>query len=129
MHQRDHQTGATIGGIVLIALLLAGCATQRVDWDGRIGRYTYDQAVMELGPPDKEATLSDSTRVCEWLTRRGTGNGQTGYYTGFGYGVYGPYRWYAPGYYAYLDPPSPDHWLRLVFDSEGRLSTWKKLSR
>jgi len=41
--------------LILAALVLAGCVTQKIDWSARVGNYTYDQAVMELGPPDKSA--------------------------------------------------------------------------
>ena len=45
--------------IVFAALLLAGCVTPKIDWAARVGNYTYDQAVMDFGPPDKSAKLSD----------------------------------------------------------------------
>ncbi len=51
------------------ALFVAGCATQRVDWDARVGVFNYDQAVVELGPPDKQAKLTDGTTVAEWISR------------------------------------------------------------
>ena len=54
-----------------VTLWLAGCATQRVDWAARVGHYTYDQAVAEMGPPDKQAKLADGTTVGEWLVNRG----------------------------------------------------------
>jgi len=50
-----------------------GCATTpRVDWDTRIGNYTYDQAVSELGKPARQDTKPEGTRVAEWLTQRGS---------------------------------------------------------
>jgi hypothetical protein len=58
--------------LMTLAILFAGCATQKkIDWAGRIGNYTFDQAVTELGPPDKQAKLQDGTVVAEWLVRRG----------------------------------------------------------
>jgi hypothetical protein len=103
-------------------LLLAGCATQRVDWNARIGNYTYDQAVLELGPPDKQARLEDGTTVAEWLTYRG-------YYRSHGSWGYAPY-WY-PGAYPpyYYDTYSPDYFVRLIFGSDGRLRSWKKFAK
>ncbi len=56
--------------IVLLAALAVGCATSKIDWAGRVGTYTFDQAVLDLGPPDKQAKLTDGTVVAEWLTRR-----------------------------------------------------------
>ena len=59
--------------IVVGLLVVAGCATSgKTDWPGRIGNYTYDNAVKELGPPDKTETLADGVRVADWfVTRRG----------------------------------------------------------
>jgi hypothetical protein len=59
--------------IMFFALFLTACATNKIDWQSRVGNFTYDQAVLEFGPPDKEATLQDGTRVAEWLTSRGRG--------------------------------------------------------
>jgi hypothetical protein len=113
--------------MLALATFLAGCGTARVDWASRTGHYTYDQSVAEFGPPDKEATLTDGTRVCEWMTRRGNTGSYVGYHAGFGYGPYYPYRGYAPGYYH--EHSIPDYWLRLTFGPDGRLSAWKKLTR
>jgi hypothetical protein len=117
---------ALIGQAVALELalvvvgLLAGCATHRIDWAGRVGTYTYDQAVLELGPPDKFARLADGTTVAEWLTQRG-------YAYSYGPATYGPYPWgygpYYPGYGGVYS--SPDYFLRLIFNPDGRLSSWK----
>ena len=48
-----------IGALVL----LVGCATNRVDWNARVGNYTYQQAVLDMGPPDRQAKLEDGTTV------------------------------------------------------------------
>ncbi len=64
------------------ALFIAGCATNHVDWDTRVGVFTYDQAVTELGPPDKQAKLTDNSTVAEWISRYSTG-GSVGLGTGF----------------------------------------------
>ena len=52
-----------------VAVLLAGCATHRIDWNARVGGYTFDQAVTDFGPPDKQAKLSDGQTIAEWITR------------------------------------------------------------
>jgi hypothetical protein len=66
--------------LLLVILLLAGavsvtgltgCATNRIDWAPRVGSYTFDDAVREMGPPDKEAKLTDGTVVADWITTRG----------------------------------------------------------
>jgi hypothetical protein len=77
------------------ALLLTACATNKVDWQSRVGNYSYDQAVLEFGPPDKEATLQNGTRVSEWLTSRGRSNGGFATYMGRGLGC--NRKWWASG--------------------------------
>lgn len=54
---------------IVAAIVSAGCATHRVDWNSRVGHYTFDQAVTELGPPDKQAKLTDGQLVAEWISR------------------------------------------------------------
>jgi hypothetical protein len=52
--------------ITLMAFLLAGCATP-INWQARVGVYTYDQAVTDYGPPMAFATLSDHSTVTYFL--------------------------------------------------------------
>src|SRR5882672_9599602 len=81
---------------ILLALAgcLAGCATTpKVDWTARMGEYTYDQAVIELGPPTSQAKLGDGKTVAEWITRSpssssfGVGVGGYGSNVGMGMGT------------------------------------------
>jgi hypothetical protein len=109
--------------IALAAFVLAGCVTQKINWSARVGNYTYDQAVTELGPPDKSAKLADGTVVAEWLTRRG--------YT---YTTPEAYPYYSRWYGSPVAPPPnttrvPDYFLRLTFGSDGRLTAWKKFAQ
>lgn len=103
-----------------LALVLAGClTTKQADWNSRVGYYTYDQAILELGPPDKQAKLSDGQTVAEWIKRRSGGTGLTigtGYYGGSG-GV-GVSQSVGSGY--------SNRSLKLTFDTEGRLANWLK---
>ena len=70
-------------------LLLAGCkSTPKVDWNSRIGYYTYDQAVMELGPPNAVARLTNGNTVADWVTGQ-TGGGGWSVGTGVGVGPVG----------------------------------------
>ena len=97
-------------------LWLAGCATQRVDWTARVGHYTYEQAVLEMGPPERQAKLADGTVVGEWLVNRG--------YT-YVYGAPGPYGpFYGGSVSAYT---APSRFLRLTFGPTGQLAEWKKV--
>ncbi len=107
----------------LLFLPATGCATHRVDWDARVGTYTFDDAVRELGPPDKSAGLTDGSTVADWITIHGARMASS--YTG-GWHPYGPYGWTGPSY-VMVDPPGPDRILRLTFDPQGKLASWKKL--
>ena len=117
---------------VLLAGLLcggSGCATNKVDWTARVGTYSYDDAVRELGPPDKSAKLSEESMGADWMPGRGM---QTATGFGMGPGRYGHFG-YAPGYgYAgsqvvVMDPPTPDRFLRLTFDPKGKLASWQRV--
>jgi hypothetical protein len=110
----------------LLVTFLSGCATTpRIDWNARLGNYTYDHAVLELGPPDRMAPLTDGTRVAEWMIARGY---SSGYVTGFAPHFYHPYFYGPPAYY-YSEPPSPDRFLRLTFAPDGRLAAWRRVYR
>jgi hypothetical protein len=79
---------------------------------------------MELGPPDKQASLTDGTRFADWMTRRGgVRQMPVGPYYTHGLSCYGPVY---PSTFVYQ---TPDYFLRLVFDPEGTLRGWKKLAR
>lgn len=104
-----------LGVPLVVACLASGCATTpKVDWAARVGTYTFDQAVTELGPPDKAAALTDGTTVNEWLTYRGQTHG---------------YIQSSPGFLLqrYSESPSPDLFLRLTFDQAGKLKEWKRV--
>ncbi len=109
--------------VLLAALVLAGCATApKIDWAARVGHYTYDQSVLEMGPPDKVAKLSDGVIVAEWVTQSAQTIGPTGPYLvrpGY-YGVGAP--GYAPTYF-------PAWYLRLTFGADGKLTAWKKYAQ
>lgn len=103
--------------LMTICLTSLACAThKRVDWNSRIGSYTYDQTVSEMGPPDKLATLSDGRIVADWITHR-TGSGFT-LGTGMATGNVGVGVGHSIG-------SSQDHVLRLTF-KDGWLETWSK---
>lgn len=111
-----------LGLVAVLACWVAGCATTKIDWNSRVGAYTFDQAVLELGPPDRSAELTDGTRVVEWLTSRGHSHGT---FTTFS----DPYPFYfdGPRTHYYSSSPSPDHYLRLTFNPEGRLAAWRRV--
>ena len=109
--------------MLAIAALVAGCATHSINWQGRVGNYTYDQAVVEMGPPQSSARLTDGTVVADWLTQRSqvfiTENGP-----------YYPTRpVFAPSIQAVTAVSTPAYYLRLTFDPTGRLKAWKNVAR
>ncbi len=103
---------------LLIALFIFGCATHSVDWNARVGVFTFDHAVTELGPPDKQAKLTDGTTVAEWVSRYTTGGSVglgTGYYNGgMGVGV------------MQSTPTYRESKLRLIFGTNNVLTAWSR---
>jgi hypothetical protein len=111
---------ALAGLLTLSLLLTCGCrSTPKVNWSARVGSYTYDQAVTELGPPDKSAKLDDGRTVAEWVTGYKQGSSFS-----FGTGMYGGHGGVAVG--QTVGGGSKPRILRLTFDPEGRLAAWTK---
>src|SRR5579859_6890092 len=54
---------------VMMVILITGCATAHTNWNARIGHYTYDDAVKELGLPDRQGKLSTGQLVADWISR------------------------------------------------------------
>jgi hypothetical protein len=108
---------------LLAALVFAGCASApKIDWAARVGNYTYNQAVLDLGPPDKVAKLDNGVIVANWITRQGYA------YTAVGAPMYGAYPGgiIVPGY---TQGYSPTFYLRLTFGADGKLTEWKKYAQ
>jgi hypothetical protein len=109
-------------GVVWIVgcCLFAGCkSTPSIDWNSRIGNYTFDQAVTELGPPDKIAKLNDGTTVADWIK-----SGNTGFSFGMGTGYAGPNG--AVGVGQTTNTGYNAKVLRLVFGRDNLLISWSK---
>ena len=105
----------------LLGLIGAGCqALQQVDWDGRIGQFSYEQAVAELGRPAEEAKLPGGMRRVEWITNTGISTGRAL----VGVGTQRRTMSLVP-----LEPTEihrlRDRFLRLTFDKAGRLVAWE----
>lgn len=101
------------------AVVFTGCATARVDWNARVGTFTYDQAVNELGPPDKQTQLTDGKTVAEWVSRYPAGPSVS-----VGTGFYG-----YPGGVTYVQTYPANYYenvLRLTFSTNHVLVAWKK---
>jgi len=111
--------------VLLLGLLVAGTGcrtTPKVNWDARIGAYTFDQAVTDLGPPNEQTTLADGVRVAQWVTGRVANT--TAMPMGGGWGPYG--GGYAPGP-VFVNSSITQYCLRLTFGANGQLQAWKKL--
>jgi hypothetical protein len=110
--------------LILPALVFApACASKpKVDWNSRVGSYTYDQAVIELGPPDRMTTISEGRKVADWVTGRTSsprvGLGMGSYGSGVGVGV-GTSTGGGP----------IEKVLRLTFDQAGNLVQWENTRR
>lgn len=103
----------------LLMAVIAGCATAHVDWNARIGHYTYDDAVRELGLPDRHGKLSTGQLVAEWISRypvAGTTYVSPGIY---GYGPGG-------GFITTTPPAYYESKLQLTFETNNVLSAWVK---
>ena len=116
---KTHHAAKTLSlAILFLVALIAGCkTTPPVDWNSRVGSYTYDQAVTELGLPDKQNILSDGKIADQWITLHGgtgfIGGAYTGGNDGLGAGQ--------PPVQTYKD-----HALELTFGTDGKLVSWAK---
>lgn len=81
-----------------------------------MGQFTYDDAIKELGVPDRSATLSDGTIVAEWLQARGQA-----YANGFAFP--------RSRFQTYDFTQFPDRYLRLVFSPDLQLVKAEKFAR
>ena len=62
----------SLAALSIAIVFMAGCkTTPSVDWNSRVGTCTFDQAVAELGSPDKQTQLSDGRTVDQWITLHG----------------------------------------------------------
>ena len=98
------------------------CLFAILDWDSRVGTYTYDQAVTELGPPDKQAKLTSGNTVAEWVTHRSGGSGLSvgsGFFSGGGSAV-------GVGVSQSMGTGNPDKVLKLTFGTNNVLTAWSK---
>jgi hypothetical protein len=104
-----------------LATLTSGCHTPKIDWNSRVGVYTFAQVVADMGPPDRQTQLPDGTRVAEWVTQRLATStvmapaGGPGWYGTWSSGV------------AVVDSYGTQVCVRLSFDAEGKLIAWKRV--
>jgi hypothetical protein len=109
--------------LAAFTLAVCGCSTtKKVDWNSRVGNYTYDQAVTEFGPPDKQTTLSDGKLVADWVSRRHSGGASIG----FGVGSFGHSGGVGVGVSQPVGSSYNDRVMRLTFGPDKKLVTWTK---
>ena len=103
--------------LAIVGIILAGCATQNADWNRRVGNFTYQQAVGELGPPASQETLADGQVTVEWVSR---------------YNVSATSPEMDSGFYdhsaslARTDDATRESRLRLTFSTNNVLTRWSK---
>jgi hypothetical protein len=115
---------------LLVVVLLAGaCASGRqatvkeIDWGSRIGSYTYEDALAELGKPDVIGESSEG-KFAEWVLERSP---NVAFSFGFGSGSFGHPTSTGVGVGTTVSPPPSGEYLHLRFDNEGKLAEWTRV--
>ncbi len=108
--------------IALFSIALTGCSSKpkAADWNQRIGQYSFDDAVREMGPPFSSTTLQDGGTLAEWFLKPGP---QLSF--GLGTGMAGSHS--AVGVSQGVAIPTPGHYLRLTFGPDHQLQRWEKV--
>ena len=109
-----------IATALLAVLLSSGCSTTSgVNWDDRVGVYTYEAALAEFGMPTSLTEMQGGVKAAEWVTSR-TGLSATPE----------PPPAYTRG--ETLTPnmtygsSAPNKVLRLMFTPDGKLLDWQR---
>ena len=112
--------------MIVLAFLAGSCAfgtkatVEDVDWGSRIGTYTYEEALAELGEPNVMGESSEG-KIAEWVLRRSP---MVSFGFGFGAGGYGHHTSTGVGVGTSVSPPPSGEYLRLRFDRDGKLTEW-----
>ncbi len=115
--------------LIVSALLTGGCVyrsrvtVEDSEWGARIGRYTYQDALSELGEPQMVGESSEG-KIAEWVLRQ-----SMPFSIGFGFGGfgYGDHSSTGAGVGTSVSPPPSGEYLRLRFDRNGKLAEWTKV--
>ena len=113
-----------------LPLVLLGChsaTSPLVDWNSRIGNYTYDLALQDLGMPVRSTKLDDGSVIAEWRiakSKMGSTDMSDADASG-GYVI--PALWDNPVPLA--SSPRPNKYLRLTFGPDQKLTGWRKYSQ
>jgi hypothetical protein len=126
--------------LVTAALILTGCASssssstdkpakpvkvdpKTVNWSERVGTYTFDLAMVELGRPALVGE-SGAGKTAEWVLRRSP---RMSFGFGIGGGSYGSGGGVGVGVGSGISPPPHGENLRLIFGQDGKLKEWTKV--
>jgi len=116
--------------LIVLTFLAGGCTSgsktyvKSIDWGGRIGTYTYEEVLVELGQPDVIGESSEG-KIAEWVIRRSPG---ISFGVGLGSGSYGHHSSTGVGVGTSVSPPPSGEYLRLRFDREGKLAEWTRVT-
>lgn len=115
---------------LLIPLTLAGCQSATsplVDWNSRIGNYSYELALQDLGLPVRSTKLNDGSVIADWrIARSKTGSPDMADAESSG-GYVIPALWDNP--IPLGSSPQPNKYLRLSFGPDQKLTGWKKYTQ
>ena len=108
---------------VLVLVSFSACKSEpNIDWNSRIGVYSLDEAILEMGPPDKSTELTDGRVVADWYQGRGPSMG-----FGFGVGSYGGRG--GVGVSQGMMTGGDERYLRLTFDDSRILREVERVVR
>jgi hypothetical protein len=112
-----------------LVFLTGSCASgpktnsKGIDWGSRIGTYTYEEALAELGEPDVIGESSEGM-IVEWVVRRSP---MVSFGFGFGSGGHGHHTSTGVGVGTSVSPPPSGEYLHLKFDKDGKLAEWSRV--
>lgn len=121
--------------LLSLTLGLMGCSSSpkpklsrseasKVNWSERVGTYTYDEALADLGKP-MAVGESSAGRTAEWVLKRSP---RMSFGFGVGGGSYGGGSGVGVGVGSSVSPPPSGENLRLTFDKTGKLTEWAKVT-
>jgi len=115
---------------LIVLVFLAGSCTsgtkvsvKDIDWGSRIGTYTYEEALAELGEPDVIGQSSEG-KIAEWVLQRSP---NFSFGLGFGSGSFGRHTSTGVGVGTSVSPPPSGEYLHLRFDKDGKLAEWTRV--
>ncbi len=113
----------------VLVLLAGGCVShprtmaENIDWKSRLGNYTFEDALAELGQPNVLGE-SNEGKTAEWVLERSPA---VSFGFGFGTGSHGGHTSTGVGMGTTVSPPPSGEYLRLRFDQDDKLVEWTKV--